>query len=144
MTREEILEGWRVDADIDPTHLGDAALDVPRLHSKWIRILAEERLVLRRQETDYKKLALMKYEFLLHGPTTETVAKGWELPPRGRLIKNEVDRYLDVDEELSAMQLRMSNQREKVAILEEIMRSINSRNWTIRNVLENRRIENGG
>ena len=86
----------------------------------------------------------MKYEFLLHGPTTETVAKGWELPPRGRLIKNEVDRYLDVDEELSAMQLRMSNQREKVAILEEIMRSINSRNWTIRNALENRRIENGG
>lgn len=135
MTREEILGNWDGDAQINAAKLADEALNVPRLHAKYWRFLSNEKIILRMLESDLKVLALEKYEFLTQGPTKETVAKGWVLPPRGCILKGDADRYLDADKDLINLSLKVANQKEKVAILDDIIKSLNARNWSIRNAI---------
>ena len=56
MNIEEIIEQWQEDTKIDKTELGDEALRIPPLHSKYMNILTRERLMLRKLEADMKKL----------------------------------------------------------------------------------------
>lgn len=143
MTLDEIITLWNEDADIDQTKLDTESLLIPKLHGKYWKMLNHERLLLRKYESDMKKLLLQKYEFLTQGPTKETVEKGWELPPSGKVIKSDVDRYLDADSDMIDMSLKIGIQKEKVSILEDIIRSINNRNWIIRNAIEFLRYQSG-
>lgn len=144
MTREEILDEWSKDCIIDDIHLDSASLETPKIHSKYWRYLSNERLILKKYETDLKQLALKKYEFFTQGPTKETVEKGWELPAKGTLIKAEADRFLEADSDIINLSLKIANQKEKTEILNDIIKELKNRNWIIRNVLEFRRFESGG
>jgi len=43
-TLEEILEMWETDSQIDDNHLDQSSSNSPKLHSKYIRLLAEAKL----------------------------------------------------------------------------------------------------
>jgi hypothetical protein len=144
MTLDEILTLWNEDADIDQTKLDTESLSIPKIHGKYWKILNHERMLLRKYESDFKKLSLQKYEFFTQGPTKETNEKGWELPACGKVIKSDCDRYLEADSDLIDLSLKIGLQKEKVFILEDIIRSINNRNWIIRNAIEFLRWQAGG
>ena len=144
MTRDEILNEWRSDGYIDPSHLDREALDVPRLHAKYLSHLSYERLVLKAVESEFRKLSLAKFEFLLHGDTVESKQRGWELPPQGRLLRTEVDRYLAADDDLNKLAYKVENQKQKVFILEDILRLIHGRNYLITNAIKFQIFQGGG
>lgn len=143
MTRNEILDEWNQDGIIDPAHLDKESLNIPRLHAKYIRHLSNEKMILRTLETELKKLSLAKYEWLLHGDTVESKKLGWELPPSGRLMRVEVDRYLAADEDINKLTFRVENQKQKVYILEDVMKCIHSRNFLIRAAIDFQRFQQG-
>ena len=93
MKLEEILELWNKDSVVDKTELGDEAISIPKLHHKYYRIFVMERLALRKQEFELKQLKLDKYEFLTQGPNEETKDKGWRLPAKGMILKNDLPLY---------------------------------------------------
>ena len=107
MKIEDIQNLWSQDSKIDHTELSTQALRIPSLHSKYFRIFTEERLRLRKYELDLKKLKLEKYEFYTQGPTEETRAKGWRLPPIGKVIKSEVNNYVDADDDIIQLTLKV-------------------------------------
>ncbi len=144
MTRNEILDEWNQDGIIDPAHLDKESLNIPRLHAKYIRHLSNEKMILRTLETELKKLSLAKYEWLLHGDTVESKKLGWELPPSGRLMRVEVDRYLAADEDINKLTFRVENQKQKVYILEDILKVIHSRNFLIKAAIDFQKFQNGG
>ena len=82
MTLAELPAEWDKDCQIDRTELGQEAIKIPQLHSKYYKIYSISRLQLRKLEADFKTLKLEKYEFYTMGPTEETQAKGWALPAR--------------------------------------------------------------
>ncbi len=136
MKLEEIHELWALDSQIDESELDAESLKIPQLHSKYYKIYNIERMILRRLEGEYKTLSLEKYEFYTQGPTDEQHKRGWKLPAKGMILKNEVDRYLEADRDIIAMSLKIALQREKVDLLHSIIGNINSRSFHIRDCIE--------
>jgi len=143
MKLDDILQTWTEDSKIDRGDLEAENLRLPTLHSKYWSLLTSERIVLKKYDSDFKILYLQKFEFLTQGSTKETNEKGWELPPCGRIIKSDVDRYLEADSQMIEIGLKISIQREKVSLLEDIIKTINGRSWILTNILNVRKFENG-
>lgn len=136
MTIDEILENWQVDVKIDKTELGDEALNIPKLHHKYYQIYVKEKLILRKQESEMKQLKLDKYEFFTQGPNEETKNKGWKLPPKGMILKTDMPMYMDADEEIVNLSLKIGYQQEKIELLDSIIKTIINRNFLIRNAID--------
>lgn len=136
MKIDEILENWHTDVKIDKTELGNAALDVPKLHHKYYRILVNEKLLLRKQEAELKRLKLDKYEFLTQGPNEETKEKGWKLPPKGMVLKSDLPMYLEADEDIINLSLKIGLQQEKIELLESIIKSVMNRGFLIKSAID--------
>lgn len=136
MKLEQIFELWDVDSKIDRSELGDEALRISQHHNKYYRIFANERLVLRKYETELKQLKLAKQEFFILGPTEETHAKGWQLPPQGKVLRSDVGSYIDADPDVINLTLKIGLQHEKIDLLDSIIRSLRDRNFNIRAAID--------
>jgi hypothetical protein len=136
MKIEEIFEQWEQDSKIDKTELGDAALDIPKLHHKYFQILVNEKMQLRKLEAEFKSLKLDKYEFYTQGPNEDTKDKGWKLPPKGMILKADIPMYMDADPDIINISLRIGMQQEKIELLDSIVKSIMNRNFVIKNAID--------
>ena len=136
MNIDEIMVLWETDTKIDKTELGDESLNIPKLHSKYYNILIRERLSLRKLESELKQLKLDKYEILTQGPNEETRDKGWRLPPKGMVLKSDIPMYLDADQDMIDLGLKIGLQQEKIDFLESIIKTIINRNFVIRNGID--------
>ena len=85
MKLDELYEMWAKDCEIDPTELAKESIKIAQLHNRYLRIYSDERIILLRLHADMKILKKEKHTFYLDGPTKETVAKGWILPPKGTI-----------------------------------------------------------
>lgn len=138
MKLEEIESEWSQDAPLDTTNLSKSAADIPILHNKYYKLMVREKIALGKLKAAYDILKFEKYEFLLN-PTKEGLDKGWEIPDKGKLLKNEVDRYLSADKELVDIGLKILVQQEKVDYLKEIVQSFKTRAYLIKDIIEDRK-----
>ena len=143
MKIDNIHELWKVDSAIDLTEPGEAAIDIAKLHHKYHQILSSERLTLRKQEADMKKLKLEKYEFYTQGPNEETQEKGWKLPSKGLILKADIPMYLEADPDIIELSLRIGYQQEKIELLESIIKSLMNRGYNLKVFVDWQKFKNG-
>lgn len=143
MKIDEILELWKEDAKIDNTEIGDEAMKIAKLHHKYYQILVAERFNLRSHEAEMKKLKLEKYEFFTQGPNEETQKKGWKLPAKGLILKSDIPMYMDADDDIIRLSLRIGIQQEKIDMLESIVKTIMNRGYNLKVALEWQKFING-
>lgn len=136
MKLESIFEMWDQDAKINREDLSDESLRISTLHAKYHKIYTQERLTLRKFEHEMKQLKLDKYEFYTQGPTKETMDLGWQLPAVGKVIKSDVDKYMDADKDNVNMSLKIGLQHEKITLLESIIKTIHNRGFQIKNAID--------
>ena len=136
MKLDDILEMWSEDCKVDRTELGEEALKLPKLHSKYLRIFTEERLLLRKMEEDRKELVLKKHDWF-RGVLPEEDLKelGWE-PYRMSLLKSDIPMRLDADQDIIKANLKIAMQQEKVDTLEAIIKSISNRGFLIKSAID--------
>lgn len=144
MKFEEIFDEWKRDSEIDQTDLGNESLKIPKLHHKYYMMLLSERSSLRKLEAQMKQLKLSKYEFYSQGHTEETKKLGWELPPRGIILKADIPMYIEADRDIIDLSLKIGIQGEKVEFLDSIIKSLQTRNFLIKNAIDFLRWTNGG
>jgi hypothetical protein len=144
MKFEEIFDEWKKDSEIDQTDLGAESLKIPKLHHKYYMILVAEKAILRKLEYQYKQLKLAKYEFYSQGHTEETKKLGWQLPPRGIILKADIPLYLESDQDVVDLSLKIGMQQEKVDFLESIIKSFQTRGYLIKNSIDFMRFTMGG
>jgi hypothetical protein len=140
---EEIESLWSEDSIITDIDLSREASKIPQLHAKYYQIYIREKMILLKYRNEYKKLKLEKHEFLIN-PTEDKFNDGWKLPAQGKILKNEIHTYLDGDDLLLQQELKIGIQEEKVTFLKSIIDSINTRNFIIKNMIEDRRFMAGG
>ena len=143
MKLETIFAEWEQDCVINESNLAAESLNISKLHGKYHKIYTHERIVLNKYETELKTLRLEKYEFYTQGPTKETHARGWTLPPSGKILKNEVQTYIDCDKDIIEATLKIGIQHEKVELLTSIIKTISNRGFQIRNAVEWLKFSNG-
>jgi len=143
MTLDEILDQWDSDVGTNELALDEDSLKIPKLHAKYLRYYAKENLQLAMEQAEYKTYRQAKNDFLVYGVDSAEEAKLWTLPPKGKILKSEIEGFLDADPDIIKKSLRVSYQREKVNTLKSIIDMINNRSYQINSAISFKRWASG-
>ena len=136
MKIEDIMEMWTKDSSIDETELATESSNIPVLHNKYLKIFMAERIKLFSAKAELKKKRRVLLEYYLGELDQEELKELGREPFYKKLLKNEVDLYIDSDNSLTEQSLRVSVQEEKVNYLEAVLRQINNRGFQIKNAID--------
>ena len=143
MELSEIRNLVAQDMSIDDTELDVASISIPQLHNKYLNIYLDEKLVLQKLTSEYNIMKRIKWEYYTGKLDREQLEEyGWE-PFRLKILKQDIDLYMDSDGELQKLSNRKAYQKEKINYLDAILKSINNRQWNIRNAIEWKKFING-
>lgn len=131
MNLDHLFDEWSKDSQLDRTELGEEALKIPALHSKYFKIFSTERLQLRRLEQEFKTLYKLKNEYYAGTLDYEEMRElGWEPNPL-KILRNDLPQYIDADKDIVDLTLKIAYQKEKVEFLDSCIRSLNTRGYNI-------------
>ena len=143
MKFEEIQKLWSGDCEIDETELSQESVKIPQLHNKYLIIFHDERLRLRTMRFDHSKLLKVKREYFSgRMDATELEAYDWE-PFLYKLLKADVQEYIDADDDIIEGKKKISLQEEKVDYLEAIVKGLSNRGYLIKNAIDWKRFTEG-
>ena len=134
-TLEQILKHWEKDAVIDQTEPGKELLKIPTLHNKYLQILTQHRIALKKSKFDYSKLRRLKWEYY-SGKMDEETLKELKWEPFKYVLKSEIDTYLDSDTDLIKYLEKRAYYEEAVSVCESIMNELKQRTWQIRSFID--------
>ena len=144
MKLSDLQEAWATDCKIDETNLGHESARTPLLHSKYLNYLSSTRLNLRKAESDYLNMRRKKYRYYRGEMTqVELDDEGWDQWQGNKPLKNEMEEFLQVDNDLIGLQDKIEYFKTVLYQLEQIIRSLNSRTWDIKNAIEWTKFTNG-
>lgn len=144
MKLTDLQEEWSKDSAINETNLGREATRVPLLHSKYLTLLSNTKLMLKKAESDYLNLRRKKYKYYRGEMTREELSEeGWEQYQGNKPLKNEMDEFLQCDSELIKLTEKIEYHKTVLYFLEQVIRSINSRTWDIKSAIEYAKFTNG-
>lgn len=143
MQLNEIYELWDVDSHFERDLLTEETLKIPRLHSKYLRILSEERIRLKTYESNYKKLFRLKHEYYRGDLDQETLTeRGWKQNPL-KILRQDLDMYIQQDDDIIEMSYKVTAQKEKISLVESIMQQVNNRGYQIKSIIDWERFKEG-
>jgi hypothetical protein len=143
MKLEEIESLWEQDSKIDRTDLDNESLKIPTLHGKYYKIYLREKVQLKAEEQEYKTFYKLKHEYYTGKLSKEELDQyGWE--PFQFVLKNDLQVYIDADKDIADRLLKLQVQREKVDLLESIIKTLNGRGFLIKNAIDFIRFTSGG
>lgn len=142
MKLEEIESLWEKDSKIDRTELDAESLKIPTLHAKYYKLYLREKVQLKAEEQDYKQFYKLKHEYYTGKLSqSELNELGWE--PFQFVLKNDLQVYIDADKDVAERLLKLSVQKEKVQFLEDIIKTLNTRGFQIKNAIDFIRFTSG-
>jgi len=131
MTLEQIQELWSKDAPVDRTELGEEAIKIPQLHSKYFKIYSTERLILKKMELESKQLWKDLWSYYQgHMDYEDLTQRGWD-QINNIILKADLNIHIDSNKDWINNNLKLAYQREKVDFLEAIIKSLNNRGFNI-------------
>ena len=147
MTLEQVLEEWATDSQLPSNNLDEASRETPKLHAKYLTLLSQAKLRLKKAEMDQKKLLKLKWEWY-NGKMPEEKIKelGWDFDPLNglKIMKGEMDYYYDSDTEIQESELKIQYLITLIDTLKEIVNNLNWRHQTIGNMIRWKVFEAGG
>lgn len=146
MDLKKILDMWAEDATISNLHLDETSRQTPALHAKYLGILADAKLQLKRNE--FKQKILLKDKWLYYNgkmDQEELDAKGWAPDPFNglKILKGEMDYYYDADPEIQRSEEVIQYYKTLIDTLTDIIDNLKWRHQTIGNMIKWRQFESG-
>lgn len=137
MRLEDLQNAWAEDCKIDDDHLGEASTNTPNLHAKYIQFLIDAKLRLSKTKYDYNVMRKNKFRYYRGEMSREELsALGWQQWQGVKPLKNEMDEFLQGDEELNTLEVKVEYLNTIVYFLESVMSQIRSRDYQIKNGIE--------
>lgn len=131
MTLEQIQELWSNDSKVDRTELGEEAIKIPQLHSKYYKLYSQERLTLRKLTEESKSLQLDLWSYYQGSLDYERLKElDWEQNDH-IILKADIPMHIDANQSWINSNLKIAYQKEKVEFLESIVKSLNNRGFNI-------------
>lgn len=143
MTLDQYLAEWQTDAALDLAALDESARQVPLLHAKWWNYYTYERLRYKKVESDYKVLYRQKWEYFLGKmDDAERLELGWPPQPL-KILSGNVHIYMEGDAEIQNLLKRKAYIEEILKFIEDVIKSVNTRNFVIKSAIDFLRFKNG-
>jgi hypothetical protein len=144
MKLEEIYEMWEKDAKYDDLALDADSLNISSLHAKYNRLLSETRSQLRAAVIKKKShYSTLRDYYLGNLNNPEDLERIGRAPFLNKVLKNEVQGYIDSDGDLIRIDERIAILEEKVEVIMEIMKCIHKRSFDIKHAIEWRKFTQG-
>ena len=141
MDLDKIQEMWQNDAVIDPDNLHDESLKIPQLHSKYYTLYNTITLLREKAREKYNRVRLERYNYYSGKASAEVYAEN-PFPYKVR-EKDALQRYIEADEKLSAIDMKIRYYDVMLKFLEEVIKNISNRTFQIKNAIEWHRFQAG-
>ena len=143
MKFEEIQKLWTSDCNIDETELAQESVKIPQLHNKYLIFYSNEKLKFKEIKFLFAGLIKRKRDYYSGRMTAEELeAADWE-PFQYKLLKADVQEYIDADENVIESKKLLALQEEKVDYLEAIVKGLSTRGYLIKNAIDWKRFTEG-
>ena len=143
MKFEEIQIAWTRDCVMDETELSHESIKIPQLHNKYLIFYSNEKLKFKEIKYLFAGLIKRKRDYYSGRMTAEELeAADWE-PFQYKLLKADVQEYIDADDNVIESKKLLALQEEKVNYLESIVKSLTTRGYLIKNAIDWKRFTEG-
>lgn len=141
MKIEDIMEETEDALQIDETRLDKESLETPKIYGRLLRLRTQEAYTLMKLKWQLKQLYQDKRDYYLGRASPEVYkANPFDL----KILKSEVDTYVNADAEIGDVSLKIDMQQEKVKYLEDALKQVANRGFQIKNAIDYQRMMNGG
>jgi hypothetical protein len=138
---EMIQEMWEKDSKIDIDDLHTESLNIPVLHSKYFELYNTILLLKKKAEQQKKNIRHQKYEYFTGKADPEVYLEN-PFPKKIR-DKETLQGYLDSDEKLSQVSLKVEYYDTMLSYIDSILKMISNRTYQIKNAIEFMRFQSG-
>lgn len=122
------------DSRVDMSGIAEESLKVIELHAKYLGFYQEEKRILTLIDEEYRKLKLRKMEYYL-GRAEDKVYE--DNPLHLKVPRQDLDFYLDADEELCDLKRKVAISQNKVDTIKGfIEQNLNQRSYNFRNAIQ--------
>jgi len=132
---------WEKDSKIDIDNLHTESLNIPVLHAKYYDIYNNLMLLRKKSEQQKKNIRHERYEYYSGKSDPEIYIK--DPFPKKIRDKDTMAKYLDADERLSGVSLKVEYYDVMLKYIEEILKQIGNRTYQIKNSIEFMRFSSG-
>ena len=140
----ELQSQWAEDCKLDELDLGSESTRTPVLHSKYVTLLSNSKLQLRKAVADLKRLENVKSDYYRGELSKEELDKlGWEPWRKNAVLRSDMRDQLDSDPDIIKQQDKVYYLETTVDFLDRVLRSLNSRGWDIKNAVEWNKLQSG-
>lgn len=132
-----------IDLEIDESDLAAESLRTPQLHNKYLMLLMRLKNKRDKVENEYKVLEKNKWLYYT-GKMSDEEQKilGWE-PFELNILRTDIDRILLADKDLIELQNKLNEISRIVNYIEDVIKIISNRQWSIRSAIDWMKFTNG-
>ena len=131
---ERIQKMWEEDSKIDLDNLHTESINIPKLHAKYFEIYNNIVLLKKKAEQQRKNIRHERYEYF-SGKADPAIYVDKPFPKKIR-DKDTMQKYLDSDESLSSVSLKIDYYDTILNYIESILKVIQNRTYQIKNAVE--------
>jgi hypothetical protein len=136
-----IQKMWEQDSKIDIDNLHTESLNIPTLHAKYFDLYNNILLLKKRAEQQKKNIRHQRYEYFT-GKADPDVYVENPFPKKIR-DKETLQGYLDSDEKLMQVSLKVEYYETMLSYIDSILKMIFNRTYQIKNSIEYMRFQSG-
>lgn len=140
MDIDKINAMWETDSVIDDILLDKASLKIPQLHQKYLQILTNFRLLHKKASQELDRARFLKWMYY-SGKADPKVYE--EKPFPYKVMKSDVQNWVNVDEDIHKIELKLELYETTMKTLEEILKQIHQMSYNIKNVIQWRTFTGG-
>ena len=134
---ESLMDEWSKDCVMDELEPGKELIRIPNLHAKYLRILTHHNLIVKKVLSDYNRLKRIKWEYYsgdLNNP--EDLEKYGLEPMLKKVLRADLQHYLDSDTELNNLLLKKVIHEEIVEFCKNVLKELNNRTWQLKSFMD--------
>ena len=140
MDIDKINDMWMEDCVIDDVLLDSASIKIPQLHQKYLQILTNFRLLRKKAGQELDKARFTKWMYY-SGKADPKVYEDKPFPYK--ILKSDVPNWINVDEDIHRIELKIELYETTIRTLEEILKQIHQMSYNIKNVIQWRSFTGG-
>jgi len=138
---DTIQKMWEKDSKIDIDNLHTESLNIPVLHAKYFDLYNTINLLKKKAEQQKKNIRHERYEYFTGKADPDTYIEN-PFPKKIR-DKETLQGYLDSDERLSQVSLKVDYYDTMILYVDSILKMISNRTYQIKNSIDYMRFQSG-
>lgn len=143
LSLDQVTSLWVIDSKIDFTEVGQESAKTGALHAKYLKIMAIHTTKLRESSRALAKIKNLRQSYYDGSIDQETEKKyGWKPFPY-KVLKNDMDRFIEADEYVQKAQTMVARHEDIIEICKAIIKELGNRSYQLKAAVDWQRLMAG-